>query len=86
MALMEAMCCGLPCVVSKIRGNVDLIDEKGGALFDPHSVKECVSSLQSILKEDITILGKNNSKKIEKFSLPLTNLAMKKLYEEGING
>jgi glycosyltransferase involved in cell wall biosynthesis len=32
---MEAMACGLPCIVSNIRGNVDLIDdEKGGFLCD----------------------------------------------------
>lgn len=29
MALMEAMCCGLPVACSSIRGNVDLIDETG---------------------------------------------------------
>ena len=41
VALMEAMACGLPCVVSKIRGNVDLV-EKGvnGFLFENKKDKE----------------------------------------------
>lgn len=34
-SMMEAMACGLPCVASKIRGNVDLLEEgKGGYLID----------------------------------------------------
>lgn len=34
-SMMEAMACGLPCVASKIRGNVDLLDDsKGGYLKD----------------------------------------------------
>lgn len=32
-SMMEAMACGLPCIASKIRGNVDLLDDgKGGYL------------------------------------------------------
>ena len=40
IALMEAMAVGLPCIVSKIRGNIDLIDDNGGALFNPYNEKE----------------------------------------------
>lgn len=37
---MEAMACGLPCVVSKIRGNEDLIEnEKGGYCVDLENEK-----------------------------------------------
>ena len=38
VALMEAMAAGLPCVVSDIRGNRDLIDEQGGKKLDRKSV------------------------------------------------
>ena len=39
VALMEAMSAGLPCIVSRIRGNVDLIEEgKGGYLCEPDDV------------------------------------------------
>lgn len=34
VALMEAMAVGMPCIASKIRGNVDLLPEKN--LFDLH--------------------------------------------------
>ncbi len=35
-SMMEAMASGLPCIVSRIRGNTDLIEEgKGGFLCDP---------------------------------------------------
>ena len=37
VSLMEAMASGLPCIVSRIRGNTDLIDEKGGIYIDPTS-------------------------------------------------
>lgn len=51
---MEAMLAGLPCVVSKIRGNIDLIDvNKGGTLFPP-------KDFDSLAKE-LTILADNPS-------------------------
>lgn len=81
VSVMEAMASGLPCVVSRIRGNTDLIDEKGGVLFDPHSVDECVASLRDLLEKDLTILGKNNSNKIEKFSVITVKKRMKEIYE-----
>ena len=35
VALMEAMACRLPCIVSKIRGNIDIINDGiNGYVFD----------------------------------------------------
>ncbi len=68
VALMEAMACGLPCVVSRIRGNVDLIDENGGFHFDPHSVNECRKALELVLKADWEKLGEFNRNRVEDFS------------------
>lgn len=68
VALMEAMVCGLPCVVSSIRGNVDLIDKYGGTLFNADSVQSCRNAIQNILKSDLKLLGDNNLKKVGKFS------------------
>lgn len=45
VALMEAMAAGLPCVVSDIRGNVDLIDAEGGYLAQPDNVDAFYSGL-----------------------------------------
>ncbi len=38
VSVMDAMASGLPCAVSRIRGNMDLIDSEERILFDP---KEC---------------------------------------------
>lgn len=50
VALMEAMACGLPCVVSKIRGNVDLIFEKeNGFLFDLEKMEQLNKQILKLL-------------------------------------
>ena len=39
-SMMEAMSVGLPCICSKVCGNVDLIDySKGGYLYLPNDIK-----------------------------------------------
>ena len=35
-SIMEAMSIGLPCIVSNIRGNIDLVDKQGGFLCNPN--------------------------------------------------
>lgn len=54
VSLMEAMVSGLPVVVSKIRGNTDLIDDNGGLLFNPHSVTECREAIEQVLYQIVT--------------------------------
>jgi len=73
VALMEAMASGLPCVVSRIRGNTDLIDNNGGALFDPYSAEDCRTAIEHIISSDIKTLGTHNSVKIQEFSLDAVN-------------
>lgn len=52
-SIMEAMASGLPCVVSKIRGNVDLIQEgKGGYLVPPTSAQEFAEKIKLLLESD----------------------------------
>lgn len=49
---MEAMCAGLPCIVSKIRGNVDLIDEgKGGFLVEPCDTRGFANAIDLLLSD-----------------------------------
>ena len=76
VALMEAMASGLPCVVSHIRGNTDLIDENGGTLFNPHSIEDCQKSLQKVIFGEAKKLGMYNLSKIKKFSLVAVNEQM----------
>lgn len=76
VSVMEAMASGLPCVVSKIRGNIDLIDENGGALFDPYRIDECKATLRKVISDDRKKISVYNLEKIKKFSLTVVNKKM----------
>lgn len=84
VALMEAMASELPCVVSGIRGNTDLIDNNGGALFDPHSVKGCACAIKELLERDLISVGTYNAKKIRRFSLDNVSHLIQEVYEGAI--
>ncbi len=45
VALMEAMAIGIPCVISRIRGNVDLIDEDKGVYCNPKDYNSCAEAI-----------------------------------------
>lgn len=69
---MEAMAAGLPCVVSKIRGNVDLIDEgKGGYTIEPNDYEASAKAINKILSDRNLAkrMGDFNKNKITKFSV-----------------
>lgn len=80
-SLMEAMAMGLPVVCSKIRGNVDLIDENGGVLFSPKSLEDCRSAVKSVFTSDMHRLGRYNSNKIREFGIGTLLVQMKQTYE-----
>lgn len=81
VALMEAMACGKAVVCSSIRGNTDLIDEKGGALFDPKDSESCMLAIKDLLNRDLTEMGKYNRKKVEGFSREKVEDCMRKIYK-----
>ena len=81
VALMEAMACGLPVVCSKIRGNTDLIDERGGVLFDPTSPEECHKSVLAILNCDCRTMGEYNKLWVKKYSVESVLSEMKSIYD-----
>ncbi|MCD8327082.1 MAG: glycosyltransferase family 4 protein [Lachnospiraceae bacterium] len=68
VSLMEAMASGLPCVASRIRGNTDLIDEKGGVLFDPHSTDQASQAVRTLLAGNRRAMGEYNMQKVRRFS------------------
>ncbi|MBR1676974.1 MAG: glycosyltransferase [Clostridia bacterium] len=47
VAIMEAMAMEKICLVSKIRGNIDLIDEHRGILFNPKNIKSIKDAISS---------------------------------------
>ncbi len=87
VSVMEAMANSLPVVCSRIRGNVDLIDEPkeggegGGFFFDPNSVEACKEAIQKLLSADRKALGSYNAEKIKAFEVGRIIETMKELYQ-----
>jgi len=82
-SLMEAMAAGLPCVVSKIRGNVDLIEEnKGGFLRYPNDIEGLTDAIKTLADDkDLRIsMGKYNLAIIRKYDVENIKKKMKKIY------
>lgn len=77
VSLMEAMASGLPCAVSKIRGNIDLIED---SLFDP---KDSLDIREKVLYtlENKEKFGLKNMSKIKDFSILSVNEKMKDIYD-----
>lgn len=69
VSLMEAMACEKPVCCSHIRGSIDLVDARGGATFDPHSVADCRRALQEVLDGDFAAMGSWNREKVRAFSV-----------------
>lgn len=80
VSVMEAMASGLSVVCSRIRGNTDLVDEKGGAHFNPHSVEDCRNAIESVLSADMSEHGKYNKEKIKAFSCETVDKLMREIY------
>lgn len=69
-SMMEAMASGLPCIASKIRGNVDLLeDEKGGFLVSVDDSSMIADKINFLIKNDKLRLemARNNLEKILDF-------------------
>jgi glycosyltransferase involved in cell wall biosynthesis len=71
VALMEAMAAGLPCVASKIRGNVDLIDTNDGCLYRADDIEGFEKAIRQ-LSDDKSLrikIGQDNRNKIKEFDV-----------------
>lgn len=84
-SLSEAVASGLPCVVSNIRGNTDLIqDGEGGYLCDPNDVDSFASGINRLARDkDLrNKMGVANLKTISGFDKATAEDAMKAVYRE----
>ena len=87
-SLLEAMASGLPSVVSKIGGNVDLISEgpeATGRLVDPTDRDGWINALSDLLSDPTTrqAMGRRARARIEaEYDLPVVVAANLKIYRE----
>ncbi len=81
---MEAMCAGIPCLCSNIRGNVDLIDEgKGGFLVSPLDADGFAKAIVRLiynpqLREE---MGNYNREKVKAFDIEVVKSKMLEIYK-----
>ena len=84
VALMEAMSVGMPVVCSRIRGNVDLIEEGvGGYLFDSKDASTLVTALDRMMAKaeiDRRAMGSHNVAVMENFDKAHVNAVMRGIY------
>ncbi len=85
VALMEAMSVGMPCAVSRIRGNVDLIEEgKGGYFFDSKDSDTLVCAIKKLMCDSRDVLesmGETNKEIMTGFDKDTVNACMSQLYQ-----
>lgn len=83
VAVMEAMACGTPIVASRIRGNVDLIeDDVNGFLCAPQDVDGFVEKIRRVLDEPALAeeLRSNGLQKIKGFDMSIVTKQLQKIY------
>lgn len=84
-SMMEAMAAGLPCVASKIRGNIDLIEDGiGGFLCNPDDIEGFAKAINKLAadKNLRKSLGFNNLNTIKQFDVENVKKIMKMIYKE----
>lgn len=84
-SLMEAMAIGLPAVVSKIRGNVDLLEDgKGGFLCETNDIEAYTDAIASLANdaEKRNRMGEINLYTIKKYDVSVVEEEIKKIYQD----
>lgn len=84
-SLMEAMACGLPCVVSKIRGNTELIKHGEGGYLCGAIEKEEFAKALKILSDNAELrekMGRVNKKNIKAYDVSVVEKEIEEIYRE----
>ncbi len=84
-SMMEAMACGLPCIASKIRGNVDIIEDGvNGYLCDTMDYVAFAKKINTLSSDEMLRkeISKANIGKIKEFDISVVEKEMKEIYNE----
>ncbi len=84
-SMMEAMASGLPCLASRIRGNVDLIDEgKGGYLCAPDDVDGFAAAINALATDPAlrAQMRAHNLEKIKEYDISVVEKEIEAIYRE----
>lgn len=84
-SLMEAMAIGLPVIASKIRGNIDLIEDgKGGLLCQAVSSDEFAHALEAIANDSILRekMSEHNLQRIKEYDIGVVENEIEEIYED----
>lgn len=85
VAPMEAMAAELPCIASRIRGNVDLL-ENSQLLFDPNNVETLIAAINKAMDKNIAKQEtEQNAKSLQSYSTEEVVAEMKKIYTSLLN-
>lgn len=83
VSLMEAMASGLPCIVSDIRGNKDLIEHGKGGFLCKKNIKEEYVEYINYLLTDFKLsceMSAYNKAKVKKYDTNTINQKIRKIY------
>lgn len=83
VSLMEAMASSLPCIVSRIRGNTDLIAD-GNCLAEAGNAgdwKRALGNMTACVKNGKIPYGEENRKRMKKYDVLYVNKKMKQIYK-----
>lgn len=84
-SIMEAMASGLPCVVSRVRGNVDLVKNgENGFLVDPNSTEEMAAAISEIIqnRKARLFMERNSLIGVKKFSSENARNKLSEIYNK----
>lgn len=82
VALMESMAAGVPSIVTKIRGNTDLIRDGREGYVVEKDEKEVEEALRKMLSGTRQAMGEEALKRIKRFDTDIIKKEMRKWYGE----